>query len=91
MIYVVSYLIDPKRDITELLTEMKQPPAGWCHYLDDTWLLATKESATEIYNRLAKHLVKTDWILIIEMKPNASYFGFLPKDAWEWIDKYKNY
>ena len=89
MIYVVSYLLNPKRDASQLLTEIQRPPVGWCHYLDDTWLITTSETAQDIYNRLSKYLVNTDRILIVEMKPNARYFGFLPKDAWDWIEQHK--
>lgn len=89
MIYVVSYLLNPKRDASALLAELQYPSVGWCHYLDDTWLIATNETADALYNRLAKHLLNTDMILIIEFKPNASYRGFLPKDAWDWIEQHK--
>ena len=89
MIYVVSYLLNPKRDASQLLTEIQSPPVGWCHYLDDTWLIATNETAQAVYNRLSKYLVNTDMILIIEMKPDANYFGLLPEDAWDWIEQQK--
>ena len=85
MIYVVSYLLNPKRDATNLLTELQRPPRGWCHYLDDTWLIATNETANELYNRLLPYLIPSDYILIIQMKPDADYFGYLPNDTWTWI------
>jgi len=85
MVYVVSYdLKKPGKNYVGL-TEQLQFFPGWWHYLGSTWLISTSESATELYNRLAPHLDKNDSILIIEAGKHIQ--GWLPKDAWEWIQK----
>ena len=91
MIYVVSYLLNPKRDISNLLTELQNPVTGWCHYLDDTWLISTKETAKQIYERMGKHLTVKDRLLIMQIKPYSEYYGQLPKEAWDWIQKQRDY
>ncbi len=86
MLYVVSYTLQPPRIILPLVTELQSNP-DWAHYLDSTWLIATTETAQQLYERLGKHLTVLDFILIIEIKRNSSRFGYLPKDAWEWLDQ----
>lgn len=90
MIYIVSYTLNPKRDVSNFLKELQIPSVGWCHYLDETWLISTSETATDLYNRLSRHLVEADYILIVQMKPDASYWGRLPKPAWDWIEQQKH-
>jgi len=85
MLYVVSYdLRKPGRDYIGLTEQLQHSPRWW-HYLRSTWLIATSESPSELYNRLAAHLDRGDSILIIEAGSHMQ--GWLPKDAWEWIHK----
>ena len=90
MLYLVSYTIVPERDVTSLLREL-QNSEKWWHYLDDTWLLATKESSEQLWNRLAPNLLTTDRLLIMQVTQWASYFGWLPQDAWNWLNENRNY
>jgi hypothetical protein len=83
MLYVVSYdLRKPNKDYTGLTEQLRNSP-GWWHYLGSTWLIATSESTSQLYNRLRAHLDEDDSILIIEAGNHVQ--GWLPKDAWEWI------
>jgi len=89
MIYVIALQIEPKRDITLLIEEIKKS-AGWSHHIDNTWMVATEETAKKLYERLAVYLQPTDYILIIELSSNASYYGFLPNKVWKWITDTRN-
>ncbi len=84
MIYIVSYTLRPKRDATKIINALKAS-GGWAHYLDETWLISTQESAQELYNRLVPAFQKADSILIVAFKPDANYQGWLPQDAWDWV------
>ena len=57
----------------------------WWHYLDSTWIVATDESAQQIWNRLKDHIDKNDYLLIIEVRDNSQ--GWLPEKAWNWIHR----
>jgi hypothetical protein len=57
----------------------------WCHYLLGTWLVATSLTADEIRNKLASFLDKDISLLIMEVGQDIS--GWLPKNAWEWIQE----
>lgn len=86
MIYVISYdLTKPNRDYTSLYESIKGCGAWW-HYLESTWLVSTQMSAAQIYERLAGSIDSDDRLLI--MRAGGNRRGWLPKDAWDWIDKH---
>ncbi|UCF80708.1 MAG: hypothetical protein JSV08_09440 [Acidobacteriota bacterium] len=62
--------------------------AGWWHYTDNMWLIATDKSPTEIYETFSSHLSgkEKDMVLIIEVGKN--FYGLLPQEAWEWLEDY---
>ena len=57
----------------------------WWHYLDSTWIIKTNYTSQQIYSMLGPHLSKNDLILVVEIIPGTRY-GWLPQDAWNWID-----
>lgn len=81
--YSINYdLKAPGRDYAGLYEAIKSS-GQWWHYLDSTWIVISNESATGIWNRLAQHIDKNDYLLIIEVRNNVH--GWLPKQAWDWI------
>lgn len=83
--YAINYdLKAPGRNYEPLYEAIKQS-GPWCHYLESTWLVASVEDATQIWTRLAKQIDPNDLMLIIEVRNNVQ--GWLPKDAWEWINQ----
>jgi hypothetical protein len=84
-VYIVSYELRKKKNYTGLYEQLKASE-GWWHYLDSTWLIATRENAKQLYKRLKPHLDEVeDSILVIEA--GADLYGWLPEDAWKWIHR----
>jgi hypothetical protein len=84
-VYSLTYdLKKPNRDYTGLYEELKNTTKWW-HYLESTWLLSTIETPNQIWDRIRGHIDQNDSILIIEVRHN--YSGWLPTEAWEWIDQ----
>lgn len=82
--YAINYdLKAPGRNYDALYDEIKKT-GRWWHYLESTWLVSTTETAEQIWNRIGKHIDKNDYMLIIEVRNNTQ--GWLPKDAWDWIN-----
>jgi hypothetical protein len=61
----------------------------WWHYMESLYIIGTDWSSQE----LSEHFIKTAQAhgipmlhLVLEVNLR-NRFGFLPKDAWEWIDK----
>lgn len=84
MIYAINYdLKRPGQDYKALYEAIKGC-GDWWHHLGSTWLVDTSLSAQGIWERLAPHADKNDSFLVIGVTRN--YSGWLPKDAWEWIN-----
>lgn len=88
MMYIVTYTLNPKRDATKVISEL-QTMGEWWHYLDETWLLSTFETMDQLWARVAPAFITTDRILIVQFQPLTSYYGWLPKEAWDWIEQHK--
>lgn len=84
MIYAINYdLKKPGRDYTGLYEAIKSCGTWW-HYLGSTWLVDTTLDANGIWKRLAPYFDRNDLALVIGV--TRDYQGWLPKEAWEWID-----
>ncbi len=55
----------------------------WCNYFPGSWLVLTRVSVQDIYNRIATNAAG-DRFLVMEVTLN-SYYGILPTEAWDWI------
>ena len=58
----------------------------WWHYLDKTWLVYTNETPEQMAEKLRPHINDNDFFLVIEVRKNSN--GWLPKDAWSWINEH---
>jgi len=60
---------------------------NWWHYMPNVWLAFRYESLGELQAVLAPLIHQTnDRLLILPAKGPAA--GWLPQDAWEWLNKY---
>lgn len=84
-VYVVSYdLNTPGQNYDNLYKELKNS-SSWWHFLDSTWLIKTTETSSQLNNRIRKNLDDNDLLMIIRV--TKDYSGWLPKDAWKWMDE----
>ncbi|MCX6232778.1 MAG: hypothetical protein NTZ33_14665 [Bacteroidetes bacterium] len=63
---------------------------SWWHYLNNTYILIvdSKISANNISDFVRQHMTNKHFI-VVELNLN-NHNGWLPKEAWDWIMKYKN-
>ena len=85
-VYLISYsLKGTSRDYSGFFNTLKNFPYWW-NYLDSTWLISTHHnSAPDVYNELASYLNTEDYVFVVEISSSASYEGWLPQDAWDWL------
>ena len=57
----------------------------WWHHLDTTWLIHTTKTPKDVYNAVITNITTSDRLMIIEVK--RPYWGYLPKEAWDWVDQ----
>lgn len=84
MIYAINYDLKRPGQNYEALYEAIKASGSWWHYLGSTWLVDTQLDAAGIWNRIEPHVDKNDFFLIIGV--TREYTGWLPKEAWEWIN-----
>lgn len=88
MMYLVTYTLNPKRDVSKVVSALQGlGTLKWWHFLDDAWLISTRETTAQLYERLRHAFLNNDRILIFEIKPDAEVQGWLPNEAWEWIQQ----
>ena len=73
----------PGRNYEGLYNAIKSCGKYW-HYLDSTWIVVSNESSQQVWNMLAPNIDKSDFVLVIEVRRDC--YGWLPKDAWDWIN-----
>jgi hypothetical protein len=65
----------------------KRTITDWWHYTDHTYMVVSNLDANGIYNAVFPGVPRRN-LLIIAVNPNITQ-GWLPKTAWDWINKYK--
>lgn len=74
----------PTKNYNSLFSAIKSI-GPWAHYLDSTWMIKTSLNASQIWNILNTHILASDYLLIIKIDANEKW-GWLPKDAWNWLN-----
>jgi hypothetical protein len=55
----------------------------WSHYMEDTWLVNTDRTVSQIVSDLEPYLSRKDRLLVLTV--GDDYQGLLPDKAWDWI------
>lgn len=88
MIYLVTYqLKDKVKDYSPLYDKLKSY-SDWSHYFDSTWFIyEPNKNVHTISRELHEYLSSSDYLLVSEF--STTPYGWLPKRAWDWINKHK--
>lgn len=84
MIYAINYDLKRPGQNYEALYEAIKDCGEWWHFLGSTWLIDTSLRANGIWDRIAPHVDKNDFFLLIGV--TSDYQGLLPQEAWDWIN-----
>lgn len=63
---------------------------NWWHYIDNAYIIITSKTttATNISNFIRQNMPNKNFIVSeLNLK---NHDGWLPQEAWDWINKYKN-
>lgn len=82
--YLISYDLKAPGRNYEGLYEAIRNSGNWWHFLESCWIVATTESSAQIWARLASKIDETDRLIIIEVRRES--YGWLPREAWDWIN-----
>lgn len=84
--YIVSYDLTLPTNKYKPLFEELQRSHRWFHYIANTWIVLRTDTLVELQPKLTALIFKNDRMLIMPAKGPAQ--GWLPKDAWEWIEQF---
>jgi len=85
MVYLISYdLVNPGQRYKKVHEEI-QSLGHWAKPLESTWFVDTTLNASQISERVLKHMDANDYLLVIAVK--RDYQGYLKKEIWEWLNK----
>lgn len=85
MVLLVAYdIYDPNRDLTLLHNAIKST-GNWWHHLGNVWIVDTVHSPQTMHTWIAPYLMKEDNCLVVRLQ--KQYYGWLPKEAWEWLNQ----
>ena len=89
MILLITYnLKSPGKDYSQFY-ELIKSASSWFHYIDSTFIIQTNKSAKEWGDDLHEKMEYGDRILVVDITKKDRW-GWLPKEAWEWLkDKEK--
>jgi hypothetical protein len=92
-LYLITYKTNPSfnsvtfHNYVKALHEKKWI-SDWWHYTDNAYIVASNQEVQKLYNAAAPGMKGIQYVLIIELNPNNRQ-GWLPPDAWKWLQKYK--
>lgn len=72
-------------DNSLLITTIKTAQRWW-NYLPNVWIIDTKRNVEEWTSRLNKNNINDTNFIIVDIT-NSARQGWLPRKAWEWLDK----
>jgi hypothetical protein len=82
-ILIVTYNLKGAATAYTQFYETLKVQGRWWHYLPSTWLIHTTRTPEEVADAVRVHMIQGDHIFVGTLQ--NGYNGYLPKDAWEWI------
>ena len=89
MILIVTYDLKGPSTSYSGLYEILKAQQKWMHYISSTWLIVSQKTPTQLVEDFRPYIKPGDRVLIARLEPHLGNTanGWLPKDAWEWIQK----
>jgi hypothetical protein len=86
-VYLISYDLKKPGQNYDLLYDALKNASSWWHYLESTWLIDSHESIDAWQRRIQSRIDANDCFLIVELNSANAYTGWLPKEAWVWMNQ----
>jgi hypothetical protein len=76
---------NPTKDYDPFFVALRGNCYQWCHYIEQTMMVSTPYSATDLQRKLVPCIEITDALLIVPMPDATQLAGLLPREAWDWL------
>jgi hypothetical protein len=81
---LITYDLNRKGQAYPALYEAIKSLGVWWHYLDSTWIVRTSSTIDAVTNKIRSVIDANDHFIVIDITGD-SMNGWLPKDAWDWL------
>lgn len=85
-VLLVTYALRTSEKDYNPFFQALQQQGEWWHFIESTWLISTKRTPQEVYSAVVGNITTSDALMIVPI--TRPYWGYLPKEAWDWIDKH---
>ena len=85
VLMVVHELKSPDKDYGPFYKAIQDGSEQWWHYMQNMWLVKTSSTPDTFARQLYPHMLRTDWLFVGKLQ--KEYQGWLPEDAWKWINE----
>lgn len=86
LLLVTFSLRNQLRNYDQFFVSLRGNSIQWWHFIEQTCVVLTKYNKEELAERLYPYMEATDSLLIVKVTPNE-YQGWLPNEAWSWLDR----
>lgn len=84
---VTFSLRNPSRDYSQFFVQMRGISIQWWHFIEQTCVITTNLTASQLSHTLLPHIEVNDSLLIVKLDVSESDIqGWLPSTAWQWLN-----
>lgn len=83
MLYLVTYDLNKEGKDYSGMTKALESYGKYNHCQKSIWLIATTETADQIFAKLQPHIDKDDRIIVVRW--GDAHQGWMPESIWNWI------
>jgi hypothetical protein len=84
--YVICFALHgPPSAYRDFFEELQECDA-WMHYVQNAWIVLSRRPLMDLAKNLRGKIRTGDWLMVMPAKGPVD--GWLPKEAWEWINKH---
>jgi hypothetical protein len=81
---LITYdLKKPGQDYSSLYQVIQSAPYWW-HYLESTWIISSRDTPNDWFNKLKPTIDENDNLLIVDISKRPRQ-GWLSQKAWDWL------
>ncbi len=84
VLLVTHALNNQYKDYSPFFTALKSNCNEWWHYFDATWIVVTIHTPDQFARSLFPYMETADRLLVVKLQKD--FQGWLPKDAWDWLN-----
>src|ERR1700746_1672059 len=84
---VTFALRNAQHDYNPFFVAIRGNSLQWWHFIPHTAVVVSQWNSDQFAKLLVPHIINTDSLLVVELTTENQMQGWLPPDAWDWLNK----